>query len=460
MTFARHTKANDRGHAVDGLSLEQVARMLDGEVSGDQVSAPGPGHSPVDRSLSIKLDVNAPAGFLVHSFSGDDPIACKDHVRQKLGLSRWEGKANCSAKTNKVDAIYDYTDEIGALLFQVVRYKPKGFGQRRPDGNGGWIWSLGETRRVLYRLPEVLEAVARGSSIFVAEGEKAVEALISIGLVATCSPCGAGKWREQHSACLHNAHVVLLPDNDEAGEHHCKAVARSLTGIASTVRVLRLPGLAPKEDPYDWVEAGGTSEQLYNLVEGQAVAWPTQAENPRDHALSGAKVLDQVETYIRRFIVYPSDHASVAHTLWIAHTHLMDCWASTPRLSFVSPERGSGKTRALEVMEALVPNPVHAVNVTPAYLFRKVGDVEGGLPTILYDEVDTLFGSKVQDTGEVRGLLNAGHRRGAVTGRCVIIGKKVQTEENLLCRCSRGNWQFARHHRLSFYCDRDAPSGS
>jgi hypothetical protein len=69
------------------------------------------------------------------------------------------------------------------------------------------------------------------------------------------------------------------------------------------------------------------------------------------------------------------------------------------------------------------------VNVTPAYLFRKVGDDDGGRPTILYDEVDTLFGSKIQDSGEIRGLLNAGHRRGAVAGRCIMIGKKVETEE-------------------------------
>jgi hypothetical protein len=152
-------------------------------------------------------------------------------------------------------------------------------------------------------------------------------------------------------------------------------------------------------------------------------------EEAHPSQFSGAWVLDQIENYIGRFVAYPSEHARVAHTLWIAHTHLMDCWESTPRIAFNSPERGSGKTRALEVTEPLVPNPVHAVNVTPAYLFRKVGDGESGLPTILYDEVDTLFGSKVQDTGEVRGLLNAGHRRGAVAGRCVVIGKKVMTEE-------------------------------
>ena len=144
---------------------------------------------------------------------------------------------------------------------------------------------------------------------------------------------------------------------------------------------------------------------------------------------SGDWILKQVENYLRRFVAYPSEHARVAHVLWIAHTHLMDCWESTPRIAFLSPERGSGKTRALEITEALTPNPVHAVNVSPAYLFRKVGDEEGGRPTILYDEVDTLFGSKVQDTGEIRGLLNAGHRRGAVAGRCMVVGKRVMTEE-------------------------------
>ena len=82
----------------------------------------------------------------------------------------------------------------------------------------------------------------------------------------------------------------------------------------------------------------------------------------------------------------------------------MSCWEFTPRLAFLSAERRSGKTRALEVTALLVPNAVQAVNVTPAYLFRKVGDQENP-PTILYDEVDTLFGSKVTDTGEIRALL-------------------------------------------------------
>jgi hypothetical protein len=140
------------------------------------------------------------------------------------------------------------------------------------------------------------------------------------------------------------------------------------------------------------------------------------------------QLLDDVRDFTGQFIAYPSDHAHVAHVLWIVHAHLMEAWESTPRLAFLSPEPASGKTRALEITELLVPNPVEAINVTPAYLFRKVGS-EDGAPTILFDEIDTVFGPKAKENEEIRGLLNAGHRRGAVAGRCVAYGQRVVTEE-------------------------------
>lgn len=143
---------------------------------------------------------------------------------------------------------------------------------------------------------------------------------------------------------------------------------------------------------------------------------------------TGAALLDAIQTFLSRFVAYPSVHALVAHVLWIVHCWLMDAWESTPRLAFLSPEPGSGKSRALEVTEPLVPRPVHAVNTTPAYLFRKVAD-EAGRPTILYDEIDTVFGPKAKDNEDIRGMLNAGHRKGATAGRCVMRGKVVETEE-------------------------------
>jgi Protein of unknown function (DUF3631) len=148
-----------------------------------------------------------------------------------------------------------------------------------------------------------------------------------------------------------------------------------------------------------------------------------------DPDADGAALLEDVHAFLARFVVYPSQEAHTAHTLWITHTHFMDTWDSTPRLAFLSAEPESHKTRALEVSNLLVPNPVDAINVSAAYLFRKVA---ADSPTVLFDEIDTVFGSRNGAAGnneDIRGLLNAGHRRGAVAGRCVVSGNAVTTEE-------------------------------
>lgn len=137
--------------------------------------------------------------------------------------------------------------------------------------------------------------------------------------------------------------------------------------------------------------------------------------------------LDDVHAFFGRFVAFPSPHAAVACTLWTAHAHAMEAWDSTPRLAFLSPEPGSGKSRALEIAELLVPRPAMAVNMSPAALFRLIG-AEAGLPTILFDEIDTVFGPKAKDNEDLRGLLNAGWRRGAKTYRCAMQGRKVELE--------------------------------
>ena len=143
----------------------------------------------------------------------------------------------------------------------------------------------------------------------------------------------------------------------------------------------------------------------------------------------GERMLAAVHNLLGRFVSYPSEDAQVAHTLWCVHAHLMHLWDSTPRLAFLSPEPASGKSRALEITKMLVPKPVWAVNVSPTYLFRKVGEEGEGSVTLLYDEIDAVFGPKAKENEDTRALLNAGHRKGAVAGRCVVRGKIVETEE-------------------------------
>ncbi|HJD84170.1 DUF3631 domain-containing protein [Kitasatospora aureofaciens] len=132
----------------------------------------------------------------------------------------------------------------------------------------------------------------------------------------------------------------------------------------------------------------------------------------------GGVVLDAVEAFHRRFNVFPSEAAYTAVVLWDAHTHLLDCFESTPRIAFLSPEPGSGKTRALEIMETVAPRPVLTTDVSPAALFRTVSDADAR-PTVLFDEIDTVFGPKAAGNEDLRGLINSGHRRSGVVLRCV-----------------------------------------
>jgi hypothetical protein len=157
---------------------------------------------------------------------------------------------------------------------------------------------------------------------------------------------------------------------------------------------------------------------------------PALPETPETGpAPDGAAVLGLVRNYLKKYVAYPSDHALVAHTLWCAHTHLLEAFDTTPRIAFLSAFPKSGKTRGLEASEPLVCRPVSTVNASANYLFRKAGD-EVGPPTVLFDEIDTIFGPKAKDHEDIRGFINAGHRKGATYGRCRVVGNSVIAEES------------------------------
>jgi RecA-family ATPase len=259
---------------MDGLpNLQTLARALGGEVTGGQVRAPGPGHSAADRSLSVKLDSSASDGFIVNSFANDDPIVCKDYIREKIGLPtfRPNGRGNrnvssdvieravmaaaaAQSRNNKpnghVVATYEYTDADGKLLYQVLRYEPKDFRQRRPDGNGGWTWKLNELH-VLYRWPELLKYP--DGTIFFCEGEKDADRVAGLGHCATT--VAGGKWTNECVKSLAGRDVIILEDNDDAGRAKALAAAQTLQGTAKTIRIVSLPDLPDKGDVSDWLDA-------------------------------------------------------------------------------------------------------------------------------------------------------------------------------------------------------------
>lgn len=237
----------------------------------------------------------APSGLgdgfdVVGEFGGCSKADALRKVAQRLGI---DGEASAigtppaskalnDQKSNglrKIVATYPYRDEHASLLFEAVRYEPKDFRQRRPDGNGGWKWSTKGVRQVPYRLPELLDALKRNPRrpVFVVEGEKDVEALTKLDVVATCNAGGSGKWTAEHSEHLRGADIVILPDNDESGRDHARKAAATLFGVAKSVRIVELPGLPEKGDASDWIATGGTKEALRDLLR-TAPAWNPEAE--------------------------------------------------------------------------------------------------------------------------------------------------------------------------------------
>ncbi len=226
-----------------------------------------PAHDDQTPSLSISIGNERP--IVLHCHAGCSQEAVIGALR-KRGL--WP---------NKRPEHYDYVDANGQLRFQVVRQPGKKFLQRQPDGRGGWIWNAKGALPLIYRLPEVREAITSSRPVFVTEGEKDADRLAGLGLTATCNPSGAGKWRPEHSAHLHGGHVVILPDNDDPGRKHAQQVAMSLQGRAKSVRVVDLPGLPEKGDVSDWLEADGTVDELERLAASTS-EWSPPAET--DHA--------------------------------------------------------------------------------------------------------------------------------------------------------------------------------
>ena len=331
------------GPAFDRIldALRAAGRKV--ERSGATTMAQCPAHD--DGRPSLSLTHKDGKGVLLHCFAGCEP----GDIVAALGLSAGD-LFDAPAPTrdewlpNRLQfvAAYDYTDANGNLVFQVLRGRDaaggKQFLQRHPDSTNrsGWCWKLaaclGDRRHLPYRLPELVDGVRRGVPVWIAEGEKDVDALRRLGVVATCNAGGAGKWRPEHAAWLKGAHVVIVRDMDEPGRQHQQVVARTLAGVAASVRLVEP---ATGKDAADHVAAG---MGLADFVDADS---PSAAEPIRVGAL-GRLLAD-----LREWQHLP-DPTHVVATLAVAATRGAEgepCW-----LLLVAPP-SSGKTEAVRVLD-------------------------------------------------------------------------------------------------------------
>jgi len=227
---------------------------------------------------------------------------------------------------------YDYTDAQGKLLFQVCRYEPKGFRQRRPDGKDGWIWNLQGIETVLYRLPKVLES----QEILIVEGEKDADNLALLGFTATTCPMGAGKWREHFNEVLKGKDLILCPDNDDPGREHMRQVALSLTGKVRSLKWLELPGLPQKGDISDFIatfkDPQDANERLCIMIENAPPYDSPKDKRPSYDSLNLPSSLDisqleiRVEWLVKNLI--PKESLTLFHSIGgVGKTYLMHALA-------------------------------------------------------------------------------------------------------------------------------------
>lgn len=232
-------------------SLDEVLDKLEGvQKRGGSYVALCPAHPDRTPSLSI---AEGESGLVWRCHAG----CSQEAVQKALGLTgkreRWNEK--------DATAVYEYTDEHGLLIFQVLRMPDKEFPARHRDGDK-WVWNLEGVRRVPYRLPELIEAVKDGKWIIVVEGEKDADAINALDseFFATCNPGGAGKWRPEYAQFFAGAKVIIWADKDEPGLAHARRVRKSLQPVAAEIHVVKS---AAGKDAHDHlVEHGLRIDQM------------------------------------------------------------------------------------------------------------------------------------------------------------------------------------------------------
>lgn len=312
------------------IDRTHAARSLGGDMTPNGIVCPGPGHSARDRSLSVMLDPDAPEGFIVHSFSDDDPIQCREHVRSKLGLPEWQpaksDRMHPLMTKPKIVCHYVYQDEHGENYLRVTRKSDKTFSQSHWEIDG---WENGKPKGppVPYRLPEI---IARpDDTIWLVEGEKDADNLAALGLLATTAPGGGsafpltldfGKWFDGRK-------VIAIADNDPTGARWRDRVSQAVADVTH----ISMP--APHKDVTDWLTAGGTVEALQDMA-----LYPAETAS----ALPTSSIAKVVPTPFQWI-----DPGAIQPRAWLYGHHLIRRFVSVT----VSPG-GLGKS-SLELVEAL-----------------------------------------------------------------------------------------------------------
>ena len=190
---------------------------------------------------------------------------------------------------------YRYEDKDGNHVMDVVRFKPKDFRQRGPDGK----WTLDGVTRVPYRLPQLLAGIKEGREIIIVEGEKDCDNAEKFGLVTTTFAGGTGKWREEYSKWFQDAKVICVPDNDDAGRKGMHDIASEVVKVAESVRWMELQDIPEKGDFSNWLNIPDNDKNAFEILSTNTPQWDpnylliTLADNELGERLNILNSLDE-----------------------------------------------------------------------------------------------------------------------------------------------------------------------
>lgn len=259
----------DGAPVIDALALIEERLHSAGKKvkrSGDKLNAQCPAHD--DNNPSFSATYGSQRDIVMHCFAGCKP----ENILRSLNI-KWTDFGDSNPKQSPLTT-WIYRDADGHPIYRVVKYPNKQFRQHAYDANTGeWLQKLGNTQRVPYRLPEIITAINNGDTIYIAEGEKDVDALVNAGVVATCNSGGAGKFTDEIAAHFVGARrIVIIADNDETGREHAADVAAKLQRLGATVEVMRA---VEGKDAYDHFTFGHGIDEFVPLKDTDVVAEQT-----------------------------------------------------------------------------------------------------------------------------------------------------------------------------------------
>jgi hypothetical protein len=268
------------------MQAEEIAKQLGNakKVNGQWLAScpvPGHGRGNGDKNPSLSISEGPDGKALFHCHGGCDQGSVFSTMRERGFLPELEGRnveplALIKPITRQLEQEWHYSDEEGVTLFIKQRFrtadaKGKDYKLIKVDEAGRRHATLGDARIVPYKLPELRDAVSKGRYVYLTEGEKAADAIISLGSVATSSHAGSGTWPDAITEYFAGANVVILPDNDTPGWKYAKKAAAKLLPVAKSIRVVDLGGEEQGDDAYEWIYSQGkTRQDLADLVKAQA----------------------------------------------------------------------------------------------------------------------------------------------------------------------------------------------